>query len=242
MHIEPRAESKKKPVSSPLEIQDWGLIEYMEADQRQQEVVERVSAKNVLRNVNDTSESSAQRDVLIFCSHPPVVTLGRAATPEDIVGWKGAILETARGGRATYHGPNQLVIYPIINLVHARAELPAKDVHGYLRALENATVSALQELGLENAESRTTEQGGISLTGVWVGDKKIASIGIAIRKWVTYHGIAINVDHDPKAFYGIRPCGFEPSVMTSIEQALGKKVSHRDVTQAMTLALQTVLV
>src|SRR5207248_1756693 len=122
---------------------------------------------------------------LVICTHPPVVTLGRGTKiNEDLTGWSGSTVETSRGGRATYHGPNQIVIYPILNLKSPHNNFPAQDVHAYLRALETASVTVLRETGLSNAEARTTRAGDISLTGVWVLDRKIVSIGIAVRKWV----------------------------------------------------------
>lgn len=189
--------------SPTIDVQDWGVVDYETAVQRQLELVDALA-----------------RDTLVFCTHPPVVTLGRATTPDDLIGWDGNTIETARGGRATYHGPSQLVIYPIIDLRVRRADLPEKDIHAYLRVLEQTTVKALHDVGLSNAEARTTQAGEISLTGVWIGDKKIASIGIAVRKWISYHGIAINVEDDPSAFRGIRPCGFSSDVMTSVEAQL----------------------
>jgi lipoate-protein ligase B len=162
--------------------------------------------------------------VLVLCTHPPVVTLGRGSRPEDLEGWSGSTLETSRGGRATYHGPSQVVIYPIVDLKRERSGRASRDVHAYLRALEELTVACLREAGLPSPEARTSQVGEISLTGVWVGAKKTASIGIAVRKWITYHGIAINVLNDASAFRGIRPCGFSSDIMTSLEAELGRPV------------------
>ena len=195
-----------------MRILDWGLIDYRSAVERQESEVEAVA--------------SSALDAIILCTHPPIVTYGRATTPDDLKDWTGDRFEVSRGGRATYHGPSQLVIYPILNLQRDRRSFKSRDVHAYLRALENATVKAMHALGLFGAESRTSGAGETLLTGVWVGEKKIASLGIAIRKWVTYHGVAINVAHDPQAFQGIRPCGFAPSVMTSLELELGHTVAN----------------
>lgn len=197
-----------------MRVEDWGLIEYAAAVDKQLLYLEEVA--------------SGGEDILIFCQHPPVVTLGRATTAEDLTGWSGALVESSRGGRATYHGPNQIVFYPILDL-----RRQGRDIHAYLRRLESVTVQALKELGLSTAEARTTKQGEISLTGVWVGEHKLASIGIAVRKWVTYHGVALNVLDEPLAFQGIRPCGFEPQVMSSIERELGKKVEIAQVQAAL---------
>lgn len=190
-----------------MRVEDWGLIEYGLSSERQVQTVDQIAAGGEER--------------LVLCSHPPTVTLGRASTAADLQGWQGATFESSRGGRATYHGPSQIVIYPLVDLRRAHEGLRPRDVHDYLRSLEQATVLALHELGLEEAEARTTQAGELSLTGVWTGAKKIASIGIAVRKWVTYHGVAINILRDEQAFRGINPCGFSTAVMTSLEVELG---------------------
>jgi lipoyl(octanoyl) transferase len=117
--------------------------------------------------------------------------------------------ESERGGDLTYHGPGQLVIYPIFKL-DGHGFAPKHDVAGFLRKLEQIFVDDLKALGLA-ADARE------NATGVWVGEKKVASIGVAIRKWVTYHGVAINVTNDLKPFHLISPCGFSPEVMTRLK-------------------------
>ncbi len=195
-----------------MRIEDWGLIHYEEATRRQLEAVDEVHNGGPER--------------IIVCTHPPVVTLGRGTKDEDLTGWTGETYATTRGGRATYHGPNQVIIYPIVDLRLAREGLRERDVHAYLRAIEDSCVSVLKKIGLPNAEARTTKSGEISLTGVWIGAKKIASIGIAVRRWITYHGVAINVLHDPAAFKGIQPCGFSSNIMTSIEEELSETINY----------------
>jgi lipoyl(octanoyl) transferase len=210
-----------------VKIIDWGEIEYSQAAAKQLALVAELSER--------ADTGAATEDVLVFCTHPPVVTLGRGTRAGEVFGWQGSVVETARGGRATYHGPSQIVVYPIVNLNHSR------DLHGYLRALENAIVYTLREFGI-SAEARTVKvENEPSLTGVWVrgsesdrpegvaADKKIASIGIAVKKWITYHGLALNVSHDPRAFSGINPCGFKSDVMTSMEQVLGFSVDRERV-------------
>jgi lipoyl(octanoyl) transferase len=199
-----------------MKTEDWGLIDYGSAVSRQLALVETVNA-------------GEQEDTLVFCTHPPVVTLGRGSSMEEIRDWHGSVFESSRGGKATYHGPNQLVIYPVLDLKREdRRSFKPRDVHAYLRALESATVAAVREMGLLGAEARTSAVGDLSLTGVWVGTQKVASIGIAVRKWITYHGVAINVTHDPSAFQGINPCGFSANVMTSLEAQLGRSISSDD--------------
>ena len=197
-----------------MKIERWGLIDYQLAVDRQLALLE------------DVAEGAEQ--TIVICSHPAVVTLGRGTQPEDLSSWQGAVVEASRGGRATYHGPNQIIIYPIIDLRRPHRGFPERDVHSYLRALEKASVRALHGLGVQAAEARTVETEGLSLTGVWVGQNKVASIGIAVRKWVTYHGVAINLEDDPSAFQGIRPCGFSRQVMSSVERELGRAVRRED--------------
>ena len=182
---------------------DWELINYNLAVERQQELVEQFAA--------------GAPEMIVFCEHPAIVTLGRATKAEDILGWKGDVAETSRGGRATFHGPGQIVVYPILNLKNRN-----RDLHGYMRSLEIVISQSLHDIGIIGAEARTVQMGELSLTGVWVGSRKIASIGIAVRKWVTYHGCAINFFRESvSGFRGINPCGFQSSVMTSVEDILG---------------------
>jgi lipoate-protein ligase B len=114
------------------------------------------------------------------------------------------VVEVERGGEATYHGPGQLVAYPILLLPEER-----RDLHRYLRDLEEVVIRMLAEVEVEG----TRRQG---LTGVWVGERKIASIGVAVRRWVTWHGFALNLATDLEAFRAFRPCGLDPDVMTRV--------------------------
>lgn len=198
-----------------MKVEDWGLIDYESAVAKQLLFVEEVSA--------------GAEECVVLCTHPPVVTLGRGSQAADLTDWAGLVVESSRGGRATYHGPSQVVLYPILDLKRERPAFKARDIHSYLRALEELTVSTLRECGLRQPEARTSVVGGVSLTGVWVGDKKIASIGIAVRKWTSYHGVAVNVLADPKAFRGINPCGFSPGIMTSMEAELGRVMKLGEV-------------
>jgi lipoyl(octanoyl) transferase len=211
----------KLSITPPLEIQDWGLIDYFESQAKQLELVEKVHAEN-------------RPGIIVFCTHPEVVTLGRATESGDVYGWDGPVAEISRGGRATYHGPSQLVIYPIINLKHeSRPSEQQQEVVGHLRQLENAIIDWLGTLGVQavgkslDIENRTpqVDYNGKALdeTGVWVDGKKVASLGIAVKKWITYHGAAINMFNDEKAFRGMHPCGFSQSVMTNVESLIQRK-------------------
>lgn len=194
-----------------LEVEDWGLTDYAQALNRQEELVQKVA--------NDRLPG-----VVVLCSHPPVVTLGRKAEPRDTAGWTGPVMEISRGGKATYHGPSQIVMYPIWNLDVEHPKRPHRDIHWYLRSLEEVMIRAVKDFGLE-AQGRSL-QNDSEETGLWVGRQKLASIGIGVRRWVSFHGLALNVDHDPLAFQGIRPCGMDPDVMVSMEKLLGQPVDH----------------
>jgi len=191
-----------------MKIIDLGLTDYNKALEIQLQTVDEVMAGG--------------EDTLLFCSHHPVVTLGRAFKNKDQgeVTWQGEVVETSRGGKATYHGPGQIVVYPIIDLNKKRQNLKSRDLHAYLRALEDSLIESLKEFGLSAEMKETPKNSEVQMTGVWVGEQKIASIGVAVKKWVTYHGAALNFNIDPEAFQGIIPCGFSKNIMTSVEELL----------------------
>jgi len=164
-------------------------------------------------------------DVILVGEHARVVTLGRGVKqpprPLPI-----PVVAVERGGQATWHGPGQLVAYPIVSLADQRL-----GVRDYLRALEEATRRVLAEAGLESVRHE-------GRTGVWVGERKIASIGVAVRRRVTWHGLALNVAPDLADFGLIEPCGFAPSVMTSLAEQLGGRAPPiAQVRAALVLAL-----
>lgn len=200
-----------------LEVEDWGLIDYQEALTRQEELVQATADSN-------------SPGTLVLCYHPPTVTLGRKTAPSDITDWSGPTYEISRGGSATYHGPSQVVMYPIWNLNLERAGLPTRDLHWYLRSLEKVLIQTVAEYGVEaqgrSLQAKANDEVKTEETGLWVGPQKLASIGIGVRRWVTYHGLALNVDDDPEAFQGIRPCGFDPGVMTNLERLCETALDH----------------
>ena len=195
----------KAMLQNAVKIEHWGVIDYEQALEKQLAYADEVKLKT-------------RPSTLAFCEHPSVVTAGRKTRPEDLGTWSGKVIEVSRGGSATYHGPGQIVGYPILNL-----ETRGRDLTLHLRSIEAAVVEALAAIGIK-ARGRQSENA--EATGVWVGEKKIASIGIGVRGWVSYHGFALNVDHDEDAFKGIQPCGFQSDVMTSVEAVLGKKVER----------------
>jgi lipoyl(octanoyl) transferase len=162
-------------------------------------------------------------DTVIFCEHPPVVTVGRRTEQSELhvpAGAEVEIVETDRGGKSTYHGPGQLVCYPIFDL-HRHG----KDVKLYVRRLEEAIIRTLQPLGLE----ATRIEG---LTGVWLQSppRKIASIGVRVARWVTTHGYALNVDLDPAPFTSwITACGLEDASFTTVSRELGRPATVEEV-------------
>src|SRR5450432_3657389 len=178
-----------------------GLVPYREAEALQRAVHERSEA-----------------DYLLLQEHPHVYTLGSSGDPAHVLRDPesvGAELVTAdRGGDVTYHGPGQLVGYPIVSLAEWRAG--QRDVVAYVRRIESVLVAALADLGVQ-AESRVD-----GLTGVWVGDEKIAAIGVRVANGRTRHGFALNVDPDLTMFSHIVPCGIRDKGVTSIARVLGR--------------------
>ncbi len=153
----------------------------------------------------DLRGAGAIPDTVLLLTHEETITLGRMATDGAVVDGRGVeVVEVARGGEATWHGPGQLVAYPIVRLAG-----PHKDVHGALAALEQAVIDELAVLGVQGTrDSRNT--------GVWVDGRKVCSIGIGLRRWVVRHGLALNLDADLGGFGRIRPCGFDADVMTRL--------------------------
>ena len=178
----------------------------------------------------DRISGAISQDVLLLMEHPPVVTLGRStkeknlmASPEFLQSRGVELFEVERGGDVTFHGPGQLVGYPIIDLKRHR-----QDLHWYLRSIEQALIDSLADYGIPG--ERNT-----SYTGVWTRGKKIASIVVHARDWVTWHGFALNVTTELSYFNLIVPCGIDGVVMTSIARELGvEEVSARDVTERVT--------
>ena len=163
----------------------------------------------------DRISGAIQQDVLLLVEHPPVVTLGRSsnekhlvASPELLAHRGIELFEVERGGDVTFHGPGQLVGYPIVNLKRHK-----EDLHWYLRQLEQSMIDTLASYDID--AGRNT-----GLTGVWTGGRKIASIGVHARDWVTWHGFALNVNTELSYFDLIVPCGINGVVMTSIAREL----------------------
>jgi len=155
-------------------------------------------------------------ETLLLLEHEPVYTIGRTRDRSSLgraVRLPHPVVETNRGGQATFHGPGQLVGYPILDLARR-----GRDLHAYLRAMERLLMEGLGRLGIE-ARSRE------GLTGVWVGPRKIASIGVGVRHWISMHGFALNVGLDLSGFDAITPCGISGVEMTSIGLETGTALS-----------------
>ncbi len=180
-------------------------------------VVEYREALSLQERIREARQDGELPDVLLTLEHPPVYTRGRRSVAgelpfgEDWYLQRGIdIVETGRGGKVTYHGPGQLVGYPIVGV---------DDVVAYVRLLEDALVTALADEGVA-ARSRPRE--GHRFTGVWVGDRKIASIGVHLSRAVSMHGFAVNVDNDLEPFSWIVPCGLDGVAMTSLVAETGR--------------------
>lgn len=186
---------------------DLGLIDYEEAYRIQKELVRQ-------RKLNEIDDS------LIIAEHPPVFTIGRSGKKENLLVGEEIlkkenikVLRVDRGGDITFHGPGQLILYPIMNLRDR-----GKDLHRYLRDLERLVINFLQDYSV-------TGRRIIDKTGVWVDNQKIAFIGIAASDWITYHGLSININCDPKFFSMIRPCGLKDVEVTTLDIILDRNIN-----------------
>ena len=193
-----------------------GLVDFKKALQFQ---------KKIFQEIKNNYFNSA----LILCRHYPVITMGRQASAENIkvssfeLRNRGIhMYEIERGGDVTYHGPGQLTVYPIFNLTYLK-----KDIHLFLRQLEGLVIDFLSDFGIKGLRYK-------GLTGVWIDKNKVASIGIAIRNWITFHGMSINIKKDDlDNFSLIKPCGMDIE-MTSLETALGKNIEIEQMKEIFT--------
>ena len=207
-----------------LLVQHLGVVPYAEALELQARYVEQRKADEI-------------PDQLIFLEHPPVITLGVRSgagrshileTPDGLAAQGVEVFETGRGGDVTYHGPGQLVGYPILDLRPDRC-----DVHRYVRDLEEALIRAVAAFGVTAGRSP-------GLTGAWVGEAKLAAIGVRIARWVTSHGFALNVTTNLQHFSLIVPCGLAGKGVTSLETLTGRPVAMQDVQVAVAQAFAAV--
>jgi lipoate-protein ligase B len=171
-------------------------------------VMEYGACLDLQRRLHDERARGVGEDTLILVEHPPVATLGRRGTPEEVFDASLPVHVVERGGKATYHGPGQLVLYPIMHLGEGN-----RDVRAWVQHLEALVVRCLADFGIA-AQARSDQ------IGVWTVDtgRKVASVGVAIQRWVSLHGVALNVTIDPKEFERIDPCGLGAAVMTSMRR------------------------
>jgi lipoyl(octanoyl) transferase len=208
-------------VSRPGQLLNLGATPYVEAWELQRSLAGAVSRGEV-------------PDTVMLLEHPPVITLGRRSDPGELHIPEGAeveVVETDRGGKSTYHGPGQLVCYPIFDLTRH-----GEDVKRYCRDLEEALIRTLAGVGV----TATRIEG---LTGIWLErpPRKVASIGVHISKWVTTHGYALNVDLDPAPFTEwITACGLEDTAFTTVARELGRPVTVDEVRPHAAVALEQV--
>lgn len=203
-----------------LDVIDWGRTNYEAA----------FASQKVLVDKRRNGEAS---DTLIFTEHEPVYTLGQRKGAEEHLIWDEAtcatkgisVVRSNRGGDITYHGPGQIVGYPIVSLDMHR------DLHAYLRSLEAVVINTLANFGL-CADRREGK------TGIWLGERKICAIGVAVRTWVTYHGFALNVNPDMSHFSGIVPCGITDGTVTSMALELGQSIDTDAVKSSLAVEFQ----
>ncbi len=173
-------------------VRDLGRADYAEVNALQEELIAKIAA-------------GEEPDHLLLAEFDPVITIGRGGGGASQYAHLGVpVHEISRGGKATFHGPGQLVAYPLLRL-----EAEARDLHAYMHALEDALIVVMSDFGLSGGRDPRN-------TGCWVNGRKLASIGVAVRRWVTWHGLALNVSTDLDWFRRFDPCGLDPEVMTTM--------------------------
>jgi lipoyl(octanoyl) transferase len=223
-------------------FEDWGLTDYQEAWNRQEAIFgETVKLKSEIRNrqvaalagADDNADEIITPNYLIFCEHPHVYTLGKSGKPEHLLLDEQGLKEKQavyypinRGGDITYHGPGQIVGYPILDLDNFFT-----DIHLYLRTLEEAVILTLADYGLTAGRYP-------GYTGVWFDAdneraRKICAMGVRCSRWVTMHGLAMNVNTDLSYFKNIVPCGIDDKAVTSLQQELGRPVDINETKQIL---------
>ncbi len=197
--------------SRTLLVSDLGLIDYKKAWDLQKELFEE-------------RQNSVKDDILLLLEHPHTYTLGKTADRSNLIGNDEflrkkniSVYDIDRGGDITYHGPGQIVGYPILNLAFWE-----KDTGKYLRGLEEIIIRVCRDYGVDCSRKE-------KYTGVWIEDRKICAIGIKVKNWITMHGFALNVNTDLSLFDGIIPCGIKNKQVTSLQKELGKEIDISEV-------------
>ncbi len=225
-----------EPVNRSVDVffHDIGLIDYREAWDLQEKLFNEVVERKLANRQLPENEKMVQQHHLLFCEHPHVYTLGRSgdeknliATQHDLQKLQAAFYRNNRGGDITYHGPGQIVGYPILDL-----DFFFTDIHKYLRFLEEAVILTLKEYGISAGRLDGS-------TGVWLDGndekhaRKICAIGVRCSRWVTMHGFAFNVNTDLSYFNHIVPCGIIDKSVTSMEKELGRKPDMKEVAEKL---------
>jgi lipoyl(octanoyl) transferase len=217
-----------KPVVS---VKNLGLIDYQEAWDFQENLFKKAIDLKIAKRNGETDEIPENH--LLFCQHPHVFTLGKSGNPEnlllnetELIQQQASYYKINRGGDITYHGPGQLVVYPIFDL-----EQFFTDIHKYMRFLEEAVILTLKDFGIESGRVD-------GLTGVWIdGDsknaRKICAMGVKSSRWVTMHGIGFNINTDLNFFSHIIPCGIDDKAVTSMQRELGREVDLEEVSRLL---------
>ena len=219
-------------------FKDLGLIEYKKCWDFQEDIQQ----KQVKRKIQNRKEEEPQSidNHLFFCEHPHVFTLGKSGNPENLKlpidklkTINASYYRSNRGGDITYHGPGQIVVYPIIDL-----EQFMTDLHLYLRSMEEAVILTLAEYGIEAGRYE-------GYTGVWLDPdkneaRKICAIGVKVSRWITLHGLAFNINTDLSYFDQIIPCGIKDKSVTSLSKELGRKVDMEKVKEVLKVNLANV--
>ena len=205
-----------------FDYSDLGFIDYKQAWDLQKEIFD----LRLRNEINDT---------FFLLEHPHTYTLGKVAGKENLISSESqlkelgiSVYEIDRGGDITYHGPGQIVGYPIIKLSDWK-----EDTHQYLRGLEEVIILTCREYGIE------TERNS-KYTGVWIGERKIAAIGIKVSRWITMHGFAFNINTDLSYFGGIIPCGIKDKDVTSLKRELGREINIAEVKEKLIKNFKTV--
>lgn len=215
-------------------VKKWGLIDYQTAWERQEALLNEIIVLKLANRKLDKLSQKPTPNYLLFCEHPPVYTLGKSGAKAHLLASEAmlqeqgvAFVHTNRGGDITYHGPGQIVLYPILDL-----ENFFTDIHRYLRLLEEAVLATLQDFGLLGGRIQ-------GFTGVWLHHEdsrkacKLCAIGVRTSRWVTMHGLALNVNTDLSYFDQIVPCGLQDKKVTSMAAALGTQQDLEAVAQSL---------
>lgn len=227
-------------INKRVEFRDLGLIDYHQAWEYQESLFADTVALKIRNRNLPVPEQRPTPNYLLFLEHPHVYTLGKSGKQENLLLDESGLNEKNatfykinRGGDITYHGPGQLVGYPILDLDNFFT-----DIHKYLRLLEEAVILTLAEYGIEAGRIA-------GLTGVWLDAKKqenprkICALGVKSSRWVTMHGFAFNINSDLNYFSNIIPCGIDDKAVTSLQKELGKEISLEDVKEKMKKHLST---